>query len=223
MTRLGLFGGTFDPIHAGHLDVVEGARRALALDRVVVVPARVPPHRASPGASAAHRFAMAALALRGNPHVVLSDLEMQSDEPSYTDATLDRLAAQGIDTRRLFLVTGADAFREIATWRSYPDLLDRCHFVVVSRPGHPALDLQGALPTLSGRMIASGPAFSGHFDGPKVILVDAPTAPVSATDIRRRIADGISVQGLVADDVATYIDKHELYKERGLGGFPNSQ
>jgi nicotinate-nucleotide adenylyltransferase len=215
MTRLGLFGGTFDPIHVGHLDVVEAAARALALDRVVLVPARVPPHRASPRASAAHRFAMAALALRGKPGVVLSDLEMQSDEPSYTNATLDRLAEHGFDTRGLFLVTGADAFREISTWRGYPDLLDRCHFVVVSRPGHPASTLPRTLPTLSGRMIASGPAFSARLDGPKVILVDAPTAPVSATDIRRRIADGTSIQGLVPDDVATYIDRHELYKERG--------
>src|SRR4030095_15670175 len=189
MTRLGLFGGTFDPIHVGHLDVVEAAAGALALDRVVLVPARGPPHRASPRASAAPRVARPALARRGTPGVVLSDLEMQSDEPSYTNATLDRLGAHGIDTRGLFLVTGAAAFQEIATWRGYPDLLDRCHFVVVSRPGHPASTLPRMLPTLSGRMIASGPAFSGRLDDPKGILVDASTAPVSATDIRRRMPD----------------------------------
>jgi len=212
--RIGLFGGTFDPIHVGHLDVVDAARQALSLDRVVILPANVPPHRSSPHASAVHRFAMAALAVRARPNLVLSDLEMLSDQPSYTATTLERLASRGTDTRGLFFITGADAFREIATWRDYPALLDRCHFVVVSRPQHPAAALRDALPALSGRMIEP-PAAHDELGAPRVILVDAPTAAVSSTDIRQRVADDASIAGLVPDDVAAYIEKHGLYRIEG--------
>src|SRR6187402_2740172 len=138
MMRLGLFGGTFDPMHQGHLDVAEAARRALQLSCVWVVPARVPPHRRAPAASAAHRFAMAAIACANAPGLLLSDLEMEDATPSYTEGTLDRLPSLGVNVGTLFLVTGADAFRDIQTWKGFPGILDRCHFVVVSRPGHSA-------------------------------------------------------------------------------------
>ena len=120
MSTVGIFGGTFDPIHVGHVDVANAARRALHLDRVLLMPANVPPHRAAPRASAPHRFAMAALAAASQEGLALLDLEMLSDEPSYTSATLDRLAARGLDARRVYLITGADAFRDIATWKDYP-------------------------------------------------------------------------------------------------------
>jgi len=122
---VGVLGGTFDPIHLGHLDVAEAARRALGLERLMLLPANVPPHRSMPQASAAHRFAMAALAIQDRTELVVSDLEMLSDEPSYTSVTLDRLQARGIDMGALVLVTGADAFRDIQTWKDYPQLLDR--------------------------------------------------------------------------------------------------
>ena len=208
----GLLGGTFDPIHAGHLDVAEAARIAVGLDRVLLVPANVPPHRQAPGASAAHRFAMAALAVQDRPGVYVSDLEMSSTEPSYTSATLDKLTAQGVDTGTVSFIIGADAFREIRTWKTFPEILDRCLFVVVSRPGSPATALRGALPELSGRMIEA--ADMSRRDGrpePRIILVDAPTAPVSSTDIRRRVAASVSIAGLVPDAVARHILKHRLY------------
>src|SRR5438046_60424 len=114
---VGLFGGTFDPIHRGHLDVAAAARRALHRDRVLSVPANVPPHRGQPRAAAAHRFAMAALAVADHEAFAVDDLEMQSDAPSFTSVTLDRLAARGIDTRQLCLITGADAFRDLPSWK----------------------------------------------------------------------------------------------------------
>lgn len=208
MTRRGLLGGTFDPIHVGHLDVAEAALRALGLDSLWLVPARVPPHRRPPQASAAHRFAMVSLAVAGRQSLLASDLEMDSDGPSYTAATLDRLAARGEDTSSLFLVTGADAFREIETWMGYPHLLDRCHFVVVSRPGSPAPALRVALPSLADRMIDTPTALT---ERPAILLVDAPTAPVSSTEVRRRIAAGAPVDGLVPDTVAAHISRHRLY------------
>jgi nicotinate-nucleotide adenylyltransferase len=206
--RTGIFGGTFDPIHVGHLDVAEAARRALDLDRVHVMPARWPPHRAAPVASASHRYAMAALAVQDRDGLVMSDFEMDADGPSYTSATLTRLSARGIDITRLFFVTGADAFREIASWMDYPRILDRTHFVVVSRPGCAAPALRQALPELADRMIETPCEIPSR---PGIFLVDAPTAPVSSTDVRDRLARGGAIDGLVAPAVKRYIERQDLY------------
>jgi nicotinate-nucleotide adenylyltransferase len=206
--RTGVFGGTFDPIHTGHLDVALAAKQALRLDCVQVMPARWPPHRSPPVASAAHRFAMAALAVQGRAGLAVSDFEMEADGPSYTSATLDRLTARGIDLTELFFIAGADAFRDIASWKDYPSILDRTHFVVVSRPGCAAPTLQHLLPDLAGRMIATPGEIPSR---PRIFLVDAPTAPVSSTAVRERLARGQSIDGLVPPAVKTYIDTQDLY------------
>jgi nicotinate-nucleotide adenylyltransferase len=206
--RTGVFGGTFDPIHVGHLDVALAARRALGLDRVQIMPARVPPHRSQPAASPAHRFAMAALAVHGQAGLAVSDFEMEAEGPSYTSATLDRLAARGIDPAGLFFITGADAFRDIATWKDYPGILDRTHFVVVSRPGCAAPTLRHLLPDLARRMIDAPREIPAR---PGIFLVDAPTAPVSSTAVRDRLAHGQSIDGLVPAAVRTYIETQDLY------------
>ena len=214
MTRIGVFGGTFDPIHLGHLDVAEAAQRALQLDQVLIVPARVPPHRQRPRASAAHRFAMAAIAVSGRAGLAVSDLEMEASGPSYTAATLDRLVAQGVDMSAVFFVTGADAFREIETWMHYPRILDRCHFVAVSRPGSPAPTLRVALPSLADRMIDTPGATAVR---PSIFLIDAPTAPVSSTEVRHRVETGAPIDGLVPAAVAAHIAAHRLYVSSGSG------
>jgi nicotinate-nucleotide adenylyltransferase len=218
MSRVGLLGGTFDPIHQGHLDVAEAARRALGLTRVLVMPSRVPPHRRAPRASAPHRFAMAALAAQSCPDFLVADLEMLDTgdtAPSYTSATLDRLAARGVNTRELFFITGADAFRDIRTWMGFPAILDRCHFVAVSRPGQPAEGLKALLPELADRMVAPQPATPDQPapDEPMIVLVEAPTAAVSSTVIRERIRSGESIDGMVPREVAAYIEKHGLYRD----------
>jgi nicotinate-nucleotide adenylyltransferase len=217
MSRVGLLGGTFDPIHQGHLDVAEAARVALGLTRVLVMPSRIPPHRRAPRASAPHRFAMAALAVHSCPDFLVSDLEMldtSDTAPSYTSATLDRLAARGVNTRELFFITGADAFRDIRTWMGFPTILDRCHFVAVSRPGQPAEELKSLLPELAGRMIAALDVPNQPLpDQPAIVLVEAPTAPVSSTEIRERIRTGESIDGMVPREVAAYIEKHGLYRD----------
>jgi len=206
--RQGLLGGTFDPIHVGHLDVAEAARRTLALDTITLLPSPSPPHREAPGASAAHRFAMAALAAQDQSHLRLSDVEFDSPGPSYTDGTLDRLAARGVDTASLFFIIGADAFLDIASWKNFPAVLDRCHFVVVSRPGISATDLPSSLPVLAGRMREAACTTPTE---PCIFLVNAPTSPVSSTEIRERLWSGRSVAGLVPPAVEAYIEKHGLY------------
>lgn len=209
--RLGLLGGTFDPIHVGHLDVALAACRAVPLDRVILVPSRVPPHRAAPRASMFHRFAMAAMAAAPIAVLAVSDVEMHADGPSYTADTLTRLAAHQIDTRGLFFITGADAFRDIRSWKEYPAILDRCHFVVVSRPGVPAAGLRDELPEIAARMCETPCAIAAE---PGIFLVDAMTSPVSSTDVRSRIAAGSSIDGLVPEAVAAHIRKHDLYATR---------
>ena len=135
--RIGILGGTFDPIHLGHLEAATAAERALSLDRILLLPSRTPPHRTSePRASVYHRFAMAALAAaeRG---MSVSDLEVRRDGPSYTALTLEALHREGYAPAQLFFITGSDAFAEVATWHDYPRILQLANFVVVSRPGAP--------------------------------------------------------------------------------------
>jgi nicotinate-nucleotide adenylyltransferase len=207
--RRAFLGGTFDPIHTGHLDVASAAQQALELDRIEFLPAGMPPHRRAPVASAEHRMAMVELAVAGHAGWAMSNLDaLDASRPAYTSETLDRLAGGGLDTRVLFFVTGADAFREIATWKDYPGLLDRCHFVAVSRRGCAATTLPAVLPALKDRMLEAPCRIPSR---PSIFLVDAATAPVSSTDVRRRLAAGESIDGLVPADVARYIRSHGLY------------
>jgi nicotinate-nucleotide adenylyltransferase len=155
---------------------------------------------------------MVALAVQDRPGLVVSDFEMEADGPSFTSATLDRLEARGRRTAGgfpgIFLITGADAFGDIATWKDYPGILDRAHFVVVSRPGCPAPGLRRRLPDLAGRMCETPCEIPSR---PGIFLVDAPTAPVSSTDVRDRLVRGESIDGLVPPAVMTYIERQNLY------------
>jgi nicotinate-nucleotide adenylyltransferase len=212
-TRLGVLGGTFDPVHAGHLAAARAAAEALDLTTVVFVLSLHPPHRAENlRVSAYHRFAMIALALAGEPRFTVSDVELRSDRPSYTSTTLARFAALGLRPEQIFFITGADAFAEIPTWHDYPALLDRAHFVVVSRPGYHVRELGERLPALAPRMIAPD-ARAGAVAGPAIFLVPAATPDVSSTEIRRRIAAGEPLADLVPEAVARYIMRQRLYAE----------
>lgn len=218
-TRTGIFGGMFDPIHQGHVDVAVAARRTLQLDRVMIVPARVAPHRPiQPVASTYHRFAMVAVAVLRHDGLVASDLELRAPGPSYTTATLDRLVRAGHDPSQLFFITGADAFAEIATWRDYPAILDHCHFVVISRPDNPVGRMRVRLSELAGRMVdvPSGPGGGVRVpETPSILLIDTVTAAVSSTEIRNRAASRKPLTGLVPPEVETYIHRHGLYSAAG--------
>jgi len=193
--KIGILGGTFDPIHFGHLDAAAAARDSLELDVVMLMPSRLPPHRPSePRASSFHRFAMAALAAN-EAGMIVSDLELHREGPSYTSLTLETLHREGHAASDLFFIIGADAFAEIATWHDYPRLFQLSNFVVVSRPGHRNATHDGA--AASGRT--------------SVMFVDAATRDISSTDIRRRIAAGEPIDGLVPRSVASHIQRHRLY------------
>lgn len=214
--RTGILGGTFDPIHVGHLDLALAVHRVLRLDEVVFLPAHTPPHRSEgPRASAYHRFAMVALATESHPAFPISDLELRSPTPSYTSITLDEMVGAGYLSTNLYFITGADAFAEIATWHDYPAVLDRSHFVVASRPGYSVLALKDRLTSLAGRMrqldAESGVQPTEAAAPPSIFLVDTETADVSSTEIRARLLRGEHISGLVPEAVARYIRKHRLY------------
>lgn len=212
--RLGILGGTLDPIHLGHLETALAARAALSLDRVIVMPSRVPPHRQhQPIASRYHRFAMAALAVNGLDGLVASDMELCAPGPSYTADTLSRFqAVSGLRASQIFFITGADAFAEIETWHRYPEVLELAHFVVVSRPGYPVGSLIARLPGLAARM---RPADTVQHAPAQVTihLLDGRTPDVSSTEIRRRLVAGQRLTGLVPPAVETHIRQHGLYAQ----------
>jgi nicotinate-nucleotide adenylyltransferase len=210
--RLGILGGTFDPIHCGHVETAAAAVRALDLTGVFVIPASVPPHRGEPFASTFHRFAMVAMAVAGRPGWLASDLEVSVPQArSFTVDTLRRFHDRGYRASELFFILGADAFVEIGTWRDYPGVLDLAHFAVVSRPGTDAGQLRRRLPALAGRMIDAAAAVQA-IDRPAIVVIDAPTPDVSSTAIRRRVADGETVAGMVPAGVLQHIEQHGLYR-----------
>ena len=133
--RLGVLGGTFDPVHFGHLDAADAARSALALHDVLFVPSHDPPHRrVDPHATTFQRFALAALAINGIDGYRVSDMELLREGSSYTSDTLRALHAAGWAPSQLFFILGVDAFAEIATWHEFPAVLDGAHFAVIARP-----------------------------------------------------------------------------------------
>jgi nicotinate-nucleotide adenylyltransferase len=214
--RIGILGGTFDPIHCGHLDVAEAAQAALDLSRVYLITANIPPHREAPIASPFQRYAMVAMAIGKRTTWRASDLELRSPEPSYTSTTLARFHERGYQRTELFFVIGADAFADIAAWRDYPAIFDAAHFVVVSRPGAPVAALADRMPALGPR-ITSRPSDVVDAARPLFFLFDAPTADVSASAIRGKCAAGESIAGLVPAVVQQYIEQQGLYAPRGAG------
>ncbi len=215
--RTGVLGGTFDPIHLGHLAVVAAARRALGLSEVILLPLRVPAHRpAQPEAGADDRLAMAALAATdAGAGVRASDLELTRPGTSYTADTLRALRTAGYEPWQIFFLTGADAFSEIATWREYPALLDLAHFVVCARPGHPVDGLGTRLPDLMPRMLPAAALLArpilARGTPTRVFLLPAATPDISSTDIRQRARAGLPLTGLVPTEVERYIRRHGLY------------
>lgn len=206
----GVLGGTFDPIHLGHVAAGAAAQQALSLDAVMLIPSRIPPHRADPvTASGEHRLAMAQLAAAARPGWSASRLELDRSGPSYTFDTLVELQSSAPGAQ-IFFIIGADAFAEIATWSRYPAVLDLAHFVVVSRPGITLDSLRERVPSAfpSSALRAGGRDASAKT---RVILVEAHTPDVSSTDIRRRARAGETLAGLVPESVAQYIRAHRLY------------
>lgn len=214
MRRLGILGGTFDPVHVGHLDAADAARGTLGLDGVLFIPAHDPPHKPiDPRASAFHRFAMVALALEGRDGDRLSDIELRRSGPSYTIATLRALHADGWAPAELFFIIGTDAFADIETWYEYPAVLDCANFAVIERREGDAgrLRQSGSATAGRGSLEPVGRGSRGSPAVTDVYHVEASTRDVSSTAIRSRLAAGQPIDDMVPARVARYIRTHHLY------------
>ena len=199
---IGILGGTFDPIHHGHLLVAEEVREALGLERVVLIPAAVPPHKPGrPVTAAEHRLAMVTLAIAGNPALAVSRVELDRGGASYTLDTLRAIARErGAAAPEPWFILSSEALAGFPAWHEPERILELCRLAVVPRPGSEALDV---------RWVAAN--FPGRED--RVRFLAGPLLPISGSVVRHRAAAGRSVRYLVPDAVARYIADHDLYAD----------
>ena len=195
---LGILGGTFDPIHMGHLRMAEHVFQRMELESIVFIPAYVPPHKLGQDfAPAQDRYAMTELAVADNPHFTVSDMELKRTGVSYTIDTIRQLHAQYED-RELNFIIGADSVAQLHTWHNIEEMLELTRFVAVWRPGY-----EGAMEEMVQHL--------GQRARERVLLLDTPVYDISSTEIRTRIRQGASLAGLVPQAVEKYIYEHGLY------------
>jgi len=196
--RVGVLGGTFDPIHIGHLISAEEARVELGLERVVFIPAGLPPHKLDHVMSPVeHRLAMVELAVASNPHFVVSKVDIDRLGPSYTVDTIELLKGEW-GLVEIYFIMGSDSLLDILNWHNPRRLIRLCRFAVVSRPGYQVDlgELDALLPGVASR----------------VQMLNAPELAISSTDIQRRVREGLSIKYQVPEAVKDYIYQHKLYQ-----------
>lgn len=217
LAPIGILGGTFDPIHHGHLRLAQEALEQCNLAGVHFIPSGMPPHRNTPYAGALHRLAMTRLALQGNPAFALDEREIHRTDPCYTVDTLTELRAELGTQQPLCLLMGGDAFLLLHTWHEWERLFELAHIVVMQRPGRNVdMQMADAHPGLRSR-------YHQHVQGSTdalrtapagaVLVRDMPALQISATDIRARCAAGKDIHYLLPDAVADYIYSHHLYTQ----------
>jgi nicotinate-nucleotide adenylyltransferase len=194
--RIGIMGGTFDPVHYGHLVAAESARCSFALEQVIFVPSGQPPHKRERRVSSAEeRLAMTELAIADNPYFVVSDWEVKRDRISYTYDTLRAFRQKYGDDTELFFIIGADSALQLMQWRKFEEFADYCSFIAATRPGYRLEDCE--LP----EKLAN-----------KLFFAEVPQLDISSSDIRRRVAEGEPIKYLLPTSVEKYIFECGLYK-----------
>ncbi len=202
--RLGVMGGTFDPIHIGHLVTAEEALYQFELDEVLFVPSARPPHKTdSRQSDARHRLRMVELSIEADPSLSVSAMELEREGLSYTIDTLRQIHAERGKGTDLYFITGADAILEILTWKDPEELLAESRFIAATRPGYPLEKLAEALPDSNS---------AGEAALRSVSAMEIPALAISSTDIRRRASEGRPFRYLVCDAVWSYIRENGLYR-----------
>lgn len=218
-TRIGIFGGTFNPIHSGHLKAAEIVQKKFLLDKILFIPSYIPPHKESVEmASPSDRLKMVELACAPYPRFMPSPIEIEAQEKSYSIITLEKIEKMYPETW-LFFTLGIDAFLEIETWKEYEELLKRCYFIVISRKGY---RLKEAKDVLEGpykeRMYEfpesdeSGEIEADLFSSYRIFLLPIDSLNIASTVIRRRAKKGISIKGMVPGSVEVYLEENRLYQ-----------
>ena len=197
--RVGLMGGSFDPIHCGHIAIAEAARDALQLQRVLFLPSGHPPHKAHLGATPLQRLEMTRLAVEGRPWAEACDAEVRRAGTIYTVDTLQILSAQRPEAAFYYII-GADTLLDLPNWRNTQKVCTLCRFICLHRPGVEEEKIRAAFSDLRTR-------YGAHID-----LVPASGPDISSTEIRRRIAEGLPTQGMLPPPVRAYIDREKIYR-----------
>jgi nicotinate-nucleotide adenylyltransferase len=217
--RIGLFGGTFDPIHWGHLRSAEEVGETFGLDQIFFIPAAIPPHKRGQTATPARdRMQMVRLAVAGNPRFSVSTVEIARTGVSYSIDTIREFAAKKRRGDTLFFIIGLDAFREIGSWKNYAELFPLCNFIATSRPGSKERD------PLRGTGVAVKRLFCydlkqknyRHRSGTRIYFIELTDIAISASEVRELVRQRKSIRYLVPSSVAKYIKRRGLY--RGLRG-----
>ena len=201
LCRLGIMGGTFDPIHYGHLVTAEGARYELGLEKVIFIPAGRPPHKPNYHITEPwRRYDMTGLAVASNPFFLASPQEVERPGPSYTIDTV-RATSHLYPEAQIYFITGADAVLEILTWKNVEQLLSICGFIAATRPGYRLDELWARLDGLPQSLKQN------------IFCMEVPALAISSTDIRQRVRDGRPVKYLLPEPVEDYISKNHLYRQ----------
>jgi nicotinate-nucleotide adenylyltransferase len=208
--RIGILGGTFDPVHVGHLRSAVEVAEALKLDELRLIPSARPPHRSSPQVSAQDRLAMVELAVADADGLVVDGRELQRHTPSYSIDTLESLRSELGADDQLFLLLGWDAFCGLPSWRRWEELLQHCHILVLQRPDADTEAPEALRDLLAARSVNSPSALQGP--GGQIAFIWQTPLAVSATQIRALLASGKSARFLVPDTVLAYIHAHGLYR-----------
>jgi len=220
--RLGLLGGSFNPIHNGHLSIADQVRERLPLDRVLFIPTGDPPHKREESlAPAKDRYEMVRVAIAGMPFFDISDIEVRRTGKSYSIDTIRELQRQYGPSTELYFLIGLDAFLDFTSWKEPRELLSNCRFVVVPRPGQSFQSLArlSMLPELDARALAQLDA--GELTRldiaipscPGIICLPLPLCPTSSSEIRQRIGHGATQANVLPPPVESYILHHRLYQE----------
>jgi nicotinate-nucleotide adenylyltransferase len=220
LTPIGLFGGTFDPVHYGHLRLAEEAREALGLSRVRWLLAGLPTHREKPRAESVHRLAMLTRALAENAAFELDDALAADEVPAYTIDALSHVRAHEKEGQPLVWLMGADAFARFHTWRRWREIVEQCHVAVLTRLGEGRDCWPEALRRLVAEREADCRDVLAETPGGRIFFVTMPTLDISSSGIRARLSAGASVRYLLPEPVREYIACHNLYNS---ASYPLSQ
>ena len=212
--RIGLFGGTFNPIHIGHLRSGEEMAEAFRMEKVIFVPAAIPPHKVvHPLASAAHRFKMVEIATETNPAFSASDVELRREGKSYSIETITHFRNELGRSAELYFIMGMDSFLEITTWSRYEEILELCSFIVTTRPGYRRKALDEILPVAVALRFCYDEQDDRylHATGHAIHFSEITDLAVSSTWIRDELRRGRRVRYLLPDGVLRYIEQNNLY------------
>jgi nicotinate-nucleotide adenylyltransferase len=214
--RVGLFGGTFDPVHCGHIRAAGEVLERFSLDKVLFIPSFIPPHKERAGiVPARDRLRMVDLACREEPRFAASSIEVDAGEKSYSIITLEKVK-RIYPGAWIFFILGVDAFLEIETWRDHERVLEECLFIVMTRPGY-RLDqadrvLEDSLGEKVHHVSETEKIGEDHFQARRIFFLPILALDISSTEVRRRIGTGETIKGLVPDAVGDYIRSHHLYR-----------